>query len=523
VVADLLIGLAYVSIAATLGCIVWKARRSLPFHRMVIAFGLFTIACGVTHLVGAWNVWHGNYSLAAVLKVITAIASVTTAVLLPPLVPSILALLEAGRAQRRHKEHLEVEIGQRLAAEADLLKMKETLEQRVRERTSALSQANSALTLYETIFNTSAWGVAIVDSVRGLIQLANPAFARMHGCELDEIIGMPISQTFAPEFAAQLPDVVDIINARDHLMYESVHIRKDQSRFPCLTDVTLVRDPQGLPLYRFGYFRDISSQKNAEEDIRNMITHARCILWRAMVEGRPGWEQYVPGTPSFDWDITIHDEVAAQHFQPLNIPAGGTYTQAWIASRHPEDMRRSEEDAARAFIGGEGSFSHQFRCVDKVGRTVWIREEVGVVRVAPGRWQCTGVCMDVTDEHRLNEQLRQQAELLELSHDAIIVHDEEGKILFWNSGAEHLYGWDRKEVIDRQIDELLDGEPRRAEAAMALADHGFWAGQLLRKTRDGRQVSVDSRHLLVQRTDGLKVVLETDHAISPVWSVAGAA
>src|SRR5580700_5120156 len=112
-------------------------------------------------------------------------------------------------------EDLEEQTRRRLAAEADLRKMKEALEQRVRERTSELSQAKGALTLYETIFKTSAWGVAIVDSIRNLIQLANPAFARMHGYEEDEVVGMSMSVLFAPESAEKIPQVIDIVNARD--------------------------------------------------------------------------------------------------------------------------------------------------------------------------------------------------------------------------------------------------------------------------------------------------------------------
>jgi PAS domain S-box-containing protein len=515
VISDMVIGLSYVAISATLGYMVMRTRRDLPFHWMVLAFGIFIIACGATHFVEAWNVWHANYWFAAAVKVVTGVASVTTAFLLPPLVPAILRLLEAGRLQREQKEHLEIEVKQRLVAEADLLKMKDSLEQRVRDRTSALSQANSALTLYETVFNTSAWGVAIVDSVRGLIQLANPAFARMHGYEPDAMIGMPMAQTFAPEYAERLPQVVDIINAKDHLMYESVHVRKDQTRFPCLTDVTLVRDPQGLPLYRFGYFQDISGQKNAEEDIRNVVMHARCILWRAIVTGEEGWDGPEPDAEKFKWDIHVQDEVAAHHFQPLDIPSGETYTQAWIASRHPEDMRRAGEDAARAFRNGERSFSHQFRCVDRFGRAMWIREEISIVSLAPGKWQCTGVCMDVTDEHRLTEQLRQQGELLELSHDAIIVRNEEGEILYWNSGAEQLYGWDRKEALGRNIHDILARETLPAEAESKLNQHGFWAGTVRHTARDGREIEVDSRHLVVERTDGVKVILETNHGLAP--------
>jgi PAS domain-containing protein len=192
---------------------------------MFLAFGAFIVACGATHLVEVWNVWHSDYWFAAYVKVVTAIASVATAICLPPLIPAMIRLIEAGRVERQQKAALEAEVQQRLIAESDLRKMKETLEQRVRERTSDLSQANSALSLYETIFKSSAWGVAIIDSVRGLVQLANPAFARMHGYEPDEMIGMSITKTFAPEAAAKLPQVIDIINATTSCMNLSICAR----------------------------------------------------------------------------------------------------------------------------------------------------------------------------------------------------------------------------------------------------------------------------------------------------------
>jgi PAS domain S-box-containing protein len=169
----------------------------------------------------------------------------------------------------------------------------------------------------------------------------------------------------------------------------------------------------------------------------------------------------------------------------------------------------------RAFTSGADSFSHQFRCLDKFGRTMWIREEVGIVTLTPGKWQCTGVCMDVSDEQRLNDQLRQQSELLELSHDAIIVRDEQGEILYWNGGAEHLYGWDRTEAIGRNIHEILNTGESSGDFNRDLGQRGFWAGTARHTARDGRQFTVDSRHLLVQRTDGVKVVLEASHELSP--------
>src|SRR6266540_3668867 len=57
VAADSLIGLAYVAISGTLGYLVYRARRDIPFHWMFLAFGLFIVACGGTHFVEVVTVW----------------------------------------------------------------------------------------------------------------------------------------------------------------------------------------------------------------------------------------------------------------------------------------------------------------------------------------------------------------------------------------------------------------------------------------------------------------------------------
>lgn len=97
VISDTLIGLAYFAISVTLAYLIYKARRDIPFHWMVLAFGLFIIACGGTHFVEAVTVWVPVYVFSAVLKVFTALASVTTAVVLPFTVPRMLALVQSAK------------------------------------------------------------------------------------------------------------------------------------------------------------------------------------------------------------------------------------------------------------------------------------------------------------------------------------------------------------------------------------------------------------------------------------------
>ena len=91
VISDALIALAYFTIPITL---VWfiRKRRDLPFSWMFALFGVFIVACGATHLMEIWNLWHASYWLAGAIKAVTAAASVGTAILLVTLVPKLLDL-----------------------------------------------------------------------------------------------------------------------------------------------------------------------------------------------------------------------------------------------------------------------------------------------------------------------------------------------------------------------------------------------------------------------------------------------
>ena len=107
-VSDFLIGAAYVTISTTLAYLVYRARREIPFHSIVLAFGAFIVACGATHFMELWTLWEPRYWLAGGVKVITAVASVATALVLPPLIPKALALVQAAGLAREQERILRV-------------------------------------------------------------------------------------------------------------------------------------------------------------------------------------------------------------------------------------------------------------------------------------------------------------------------------------------------------------------------------------------------------------------------------
>jgi two-component system, NtrC family, sensor kinase len=101
-----------------------------------------------------------------------------------------------------------------------------------------------------------------------------------------------------------------------------------------------------------------------------------------------------------------------------------------------------------------------------------------------------------TEELRQREeQFRTRAELLELATDAIMVRTFEGELLYWNTGAENLYGWKREEVMGRNIHSMLQTifPIPRENIEAELRQNKNWHGNLVHRTKDGSEVVVASR------------------------------
>ncbi len=105
--SDFLIAISYMAIAGALTWMVSKAREDLPFKWMFFAFGLFIFSCGWTHFMEVWTLWHPTYWLSGVIKAITAIASVATAVGIFVLMPHVFKLIETAKASEQRRQDLE--------------------------------------------------------------------------------------------------------------------------------------------------------------------------------------------------------------------------------------------------------------------------------------------------------------------------------------------------------------------------------------------------------------------------------
>ncbi|KJH69587.1 hybrid sensor histidine kinase/response regulator [Aliterella atlantica] len=103
------------------------------------------------------------------------------------------------------------------------------------------------------------------------------------------------------------------------------------------------------------------------------------------------------------------------------------------------------------------------------------------------------------ERKRAEQKIREQAALLDIATDAILVRDLTSRILFWNKGAEHLYGWSAETVLGKTDDLLYpQSSPQSQEAQKILFEQGEWSGELHQVTKNGKEVIVESRWTLMR-------------------------
>jgi PAS domain S-box-containing protein len=229
--------------------------------------------------------------------------------------------------------------------------------------------------------------------------------------------------------------------------------------------------------------------------------------------------QRLSHTGSFDWNVASGDIYWSEEtYQIFEYERTIKPTVQMVVERaHPDDRMHVRKVIERASIEGAG-FDIDHRLMMPNGSVKHARV---VARRAPGEGvestRLIGAVIDITERKQAETTLREQADLINLTHDAIFIRDMNGVVRSWNRGAEAMYGWTAQEAEGRVAPELLKTVfPISIERVMAeLLDRGRWEGELVRTREDGTQVVVASRWSLQRDARGMPTgVLETNNDIT---------
>jgi PAS domain S-box-containing protein len=188
----------------------------------------------------------------------------------------------------------------------------------------------------------------------------------------------------------------------------------------------------------------------------------------------------------------------------------------WKDHIHPDD-REAAVKFCTAATAEKRDHDFEYRMVASSGQIVWLRDLVTVAVDNDEAAKLRGVMFDITARKGKEQAVREQAALLDLTHDTIFVRDMNNVIRYWNRGAEELYGWTSEEAVGHVTHDLMQTifpEPLERISAQLL-QNGRWEGELVHATRDGRRVVVASRWSLQRNDDGEAIgVLETNNDIT---------
>lgn len=145
--------------------------------------------------------------------------------------------------------------------------------------------------------------------------------------------------------------------------------------------------------------QDITERKRLQEERDYLMSSAQCLLWWADI--------YETGKPYLEWDIHYPNRVSAQRFLPLPLEEGESYRSGFYRCRLPEDRERCDRQGTVAIRAGQ-SYQQDFRSRRADGAIRWLHEDIHVEVVRPGfHWRAVGVCTDITERKRLEDQLLQ--------------------------------------------------------------------------------------------------------------------
>ena len=368
--------------------------------------------------------------------------------------------------------------------------------------------------MQSAIFNSANFS-SIATDANGVIQIFNVGAERMLGYTAEDVVnritpadisdpreliarakelsiqlGTPITPGFEALVFKASRGIEDI--------YELTYIRNDGSRFPAIVSVTALRDAQDGIIGYLLIGTDNTARKQVEADQKQLDQRLRDqqFYTRSLIESNI--DALMTTDPSgiiTDVNKQMEALTGRTRDELIGAPFKNYFTdperaEAAIKLVLSETKLTDYELTTRAWDGKETVVSYN-------ATTFYDRERKlqGVFAAA----------RDVTERKQAEQELSEKARLLDLSNDAIIVHDLDERISSWNKGAEELYGWTSEAVIGKHLDALLQMEfPKPMEEILAqLQSEGQFSGEVVQIARDGRRMRSLCRWVLDRGTKSI--------------------
>ncbi|MEG4918660.1 MULTISPECIES: PAS domain S-box protein [unclassified Microcoleus] len=363
-------------------------------------------------------------------------------------------------------------------------------EEALREQQAALRDRN---VLLSSILESTPDIIVVKDREGRYVALNSEVAKSFYGRSIEEIIGKDDSELLPPEAAvAIMAKDRQIMEAAITETYEEeVFNGKENTSF--LTTKAAWRDAQGNILGLIAIARNINDRKQMEAELRD-----RNALLKSILESTPDFIVVKDREGRY---VAVNSNVANFMGKPIEEIIG---KDDWEFLPHESESVRAimAKDRQVMATGIAETYEEEVSQGETTGtffttKTPWRDAKGNILGII-------AISRDISDRKKVEQTLRQTLEILDLASDGIIIRDMDDRIIYWNQGAEKLYGWTKAEVVGEYIHTFLKTAfPKPLEIVTAeFFQQGTWEGELQHTTRDGRDIIVASRWTLQRDGEG---------------------